>query len=90
MAVDPDNVPTIVPRAIPQTPAEMSLHQGGEARRIRRLEQRRELVSREGYQAGGGREENTKAVEKSDGVESEIVEGKKDVVVNVGIAGYFE
>ncbi|RUP51090.1 HotDog domain-containing protein [Jimgerdemannia flammicorona] len=49
VAVDYDNIPTSVPRAIPQTAEEEELYQGGVARRARRLQQRHDLVTREGH-----------------------------------------
>ncbi|KAG2204828.1 hypothetical protein INT47_004103 [Mucor saturninus] len=44
-AVDDDNIPVIIPRAIPQTESGCELYEKGYERRLRRLEQRQELIN---------------------------------------------
>jgi hypothetical protein len=44
-AVDDDNIPVIIPRAIPQTDYGWELYEKGYERRLRRLDQRQELIS---------------------------------------------
>lgn len=43
-AVDHENIPVIIPKVVPQTQAEVDLHEGGHDRRIKRLQRRRELI----------------------------------------------
>ncbi|ORE05884.1 Thioesterase/thiol ester dehydrase-isomerase [Rhizopus microsporus var. microsporus] len=43
-AVDHENIPVIIPKVVPQTQAEIDLHEGGHDRRIKRLQRRRELI----------------------------------------------
>ncbi len=47
VAVDSSNVPTPVPRAIADYEQEYEVYEDAEARRNRRLQQRRELVQKE-------------------------------------------
>lgn len=45
MAIDHDNVPVKIPRAIPDSDAEIQLLEGGSERRAKRLAQRLEVVN---------------------------------------------
>lgn len=45
MAIDNDNVPVKIPRAIPDSEAEIQLLEGGSERRTKRLTQRLEVVN---------------------------------------------
>lgn len=44
-AVDDDNIPVIIPRAIPQTECGWELYEKGYERRLKRLDQRQELIN---------------------------------------------
>lgn len=44
-AVDNDNVPVIIPHVVPQTEHGMALFEGGQERRLKRLNRREELIS---------------------------------------------
>lgn len=44
-AMDDDNIPVIIPKAIPQTESGWELYEKGYERRLRRLEQRQELIN---------------------------------------------
>lgn len=43
--MDDENVPVMIPRAIPQTEAGWELYDGGTERRLKRLDQRQELIN---------------------------------------------
>lgn len=43
-ALDDENIPVIIPKAIPETEAGWALYEGGGDRRLKRLNQRQELV----------------------------------------------
>lgn len=43
-ALDDENIPVIIPKAIPETEAGWALFEGGGDRRLKRLNQRQELV----------------------------------------------
>ena len=47
VAVDLDNSPSLVPRAIPDSEQVHEIYKDAEVRRTRRLQQRRELVQKE-------------------------------------------
>jgi hypothetical protein len=47
VAVDFDNSPSLVPRAIPDSEQVLDIYKDAEARRTQRLHQRRELVQKE-------------------------------------------
>nr|CAG8434323.1 9373_t:CDS:10 [Entrophospora candida] len=47
VAVDFNNSPTVIPSIIPDREQEVDIHNGAEARRKRRLQQRRELIQKE-------------------------------------------
>lgn len=44
-AVDDDNIPVIIPKAVPQTESGWELYEKGYERRLRRLDQRQELIN---------------------------------------------
>lgn len=54
VAIDNDNVPVKIPRAIPDSDAEIQLLEGGSERRAKRLEQRLEVVNLVNDSTGDG------------------------------------